>query len=213
MVRLRWRSRSGPLAASYADVTNKLRGCYTHTNSDQGKRVRPLGCQISAQPSYPYPFKPFNNLTMVQPSSASKGKKRAASPSRSAPAKKAKSADSSSSKDPTAFRSALVSEEVDFPRGGGSGLTPLEYKEVLGEARKEADADVAREGVAVRLLLCSLVSLPPRSKADPLEGLIDSRWNCHRTPRRARRGETTRRRARRSRRRRRTATTSVSALL
>lgn len=134
-----------------------------HTNSDPGKRVRPPGLPDFSPTQLPLPFRSFNTLTMVQPSSASKGKKRAASPSRSAPAKKAKPADSSSSKDPTAFRSALVSEEVDFPRGGGSGLTPLEYKEVLGEARKEADADVAREGVAVRLLLCSLAPSEFRS--------------------------------------------------
>lgn len=88
---------------------------------------------------------------MVAPSSsAHKGKKRAASPSRpssSAP-KKAKADASTSASAQQPFKSALVSEEVDFPRGGGSGLTPLEYKEVLGEGRREADAAVAAEGAA-----------------------------------------------------------------
>ncbi|CDZ96721.1 rRNA processing protein Rrp5 [Phaffia rhodozyma] len=47
-----------------------------------------------------------------------------------------------------AFKSSLVSEEVSFPRGGGSSLTPLEYKEITGEARKQADADAATEAAS-----------------------------------------------------------------
>lgn len=43
------------------------------------------------------------------------------------------------------FTSALVADEVDFPRGGGTSLKPIEYKEVRDEARKEADADVEEE--------------------------------------------------------------------
>lgn len=35
------------------------------------------------------------------------------------------------------FKSALVNDEVDFPRGGGSLLTPFEYKEAQLEAAKE----------------------------------------------------------------------------
>ncbi|KAJ3575984.1 hypothetical protein NP233_g748 [Leucocoprinus birnbaumii] len=35
--------------------------------------------------------------------------------------------------------SALVAEEVDFPRGGGTSFTPLEVKAIRAEAAKEAD--------------------------------------------------------------------------
>ncbi|KDQ17789.1 hypothetical protein BOTBODRAFT_29943 [Botryobasidium botryosum FD-172 SS1] len=35
------------------------------------------------------------------------------------------------------LKSALVQDEVDFPRGGGSTLTPFEYKEIQAEAAKE----------------------------------------------------------------------------
>ena len=40
-----------------------------------------------------------------------------------------------------AFLSALQNEEVDFPRGGGSSLTPLELKQSQVEGRREADAE------------------------------------------------------------------------
>lgn len=33
-------------------------------------------------------------------------------------------------------------DEVDFPRGGGSSFTPLEYKLIRAEAMKEADQDM-----------------------------------------------------------------------
>ncbi|GMK53480.1 hypothetical protein CspeluHIS016_0100660 [Cutaneotrichosporon spelunceum] len=39
------------------------------------------------------------------------------------------------------FTSALQAEEVDFPRGGGTTLTPLEVKQVREEGRAEADAE------------------------------------------------------------------------
>ncbi len=35
--------------------------------------------------------------------------------------------------------STLVTEEVDFPRGGGTSFTPLEVKAIRSEAAKEAD--------------------------------------------------------------------------
>jgi len=35
--------------------------------------------------------------------------------------------------------SALVTDEVDFPRGGGTVFTPLEVKAIRAEAAKEAD--------------------------------------------------------------------------
>jgi rRNA biogenesis protein RRP5 len=33
-------------------------------------------------------------------------------------------------------------DEIDFPRGGGSSLTPLEQKAIRAEAIKEADAEI-----------------------------------------------------------------------
>lgn len=38
--------------------------------------------------------------------------------------------------------SNLFSTEIDFPRGGGTSLTPLEYRNVRAEAIREADAEV-----------------------------------------------------------------------
>ena len=35
-----------------------------------------------------------------------------------------------------------IDDEVDFPRGGGSSFTPLEYKIIRAEAIKEADQDL-----------------------------------------------------------------------
>jgi rRNA biogenesis protein RRP5 len=35
--------------------------------------------------------------------------------------------------------SILIQEDVDFPRGGGTSLTPLEVKTIRAEAAKEAD--------------------------------------------------------------------------
>ena len=35
--------------------------------------------------------------------------------------------------------STLISEEVDFPRGGGTSLSALEVKTLRAEATKEAD--------------------------------------------------------------------------
>ncbi|KAI0778417.1 U3 snoRNP-associated protein Rrp5 [Trametes elegans] len=38
--------------------------------------------------------------------------------------------------------SALVADEIDFPRGGGTSLTPLEVKTLRAEAAKEADKEL-----------------------------------------------------------------------
>lgn len=38
--------------------------------------------------------------------------------------------------------SSLIAEEVDFPRGGGTTLTPLEVKAIRVEGQKEADAEL-----------------------------------------------------------------------
>ena len=46
--------------------------------------------------------------------------------------------------DPTRVQtnSVLISEEVDFPRGGGTTLTPIEVKAIRIEAAKEADQEL-----------------------------------------------------------------------
>ncbi|KAM5530726.1 hypothetical protein V8D89_015586 [Ganoderma adspersum] len=41
--------------------------------------------------------------------------------------------------------SSLVSDEIDFPRGGGTTLTPLEVKTLRAEAAKEADNELFAE--------------------------------------------------------------------
>ena len=38
-------------------------------------------------------------------------------------------------------------EEIDFPRGGGSGLTQVEVKEAMLEGQKEADDEVSCSGL------------------------------------------------------------------
>lgn len=38
--------------------------------------------------------------------------------------------------------SALVPEDVDFPRGGGTSFTPLEVKSIRAEAFKEANEEL-----------------------------------------------------------------------
>ena len=39
------------------------------------------------------------------------------------------------------FLSSLKDDQTDFPRGGGSSLTPIELKQIKAEGRKEADAE------------------------------------------------------------------------
>ena len=53
---------------------------------------------------------------------------------------------------PTQPVSVLMSDDIDFPRGGGTTLTPVEVKTLRAEAAKEAD----KELFAVRFM--SLVS-------------------------------------------------------
>ncbi|KAI0080360.1 U3 snoRNP-associated protein Rrp5 [Panus rudis PR-1116 ss-1] len=74
------------------------------------------------------------------------GKKRVLDESSSTPkAKKSKVDDglkkrkSSVSEKPLQAASNLVTEEVDFPRGGGTSFTPLEVKAIRAEALKEAN--------------------------------------------------------------------------
>jgi hypothetical protein len=49
----------------------------------------------------------------------------------------------SSGKGPSITKSSLaLSEEIDFPRGGGSSLTPLELKETRAEGFREAESQI-----------------------------------------------------------------------
>ncbi|KAG6336141.1 hypothetical protein ID866_2951 [Astraeus odoratus] len=62
-------------------------------------------------------------------------------------AKKARTSSGASHKNPSgrnapSVPSAMTAEEVDFPRGGGTTLTPLEVKEVRAEALREADREL-----------------------------------------------------------------------
>lgn len=65
----------------------------------------------------------------------------------SRPTKKAKTEDASAKKPSAAprpvFTSSLVADETDFPRGGGTSLTPFEYKGLREEGRREADVEIA----------------------------------------------------------------------
>ncbi|RPD57053.1 U3 snoRNP-associated protein Rrp5 [Lentinus tigrinus ALCF2SS1-6] len=73
------------------------------------------------------------------------GKKRVLDEASSNPkAKKTKTEEQSKkSKDkPAQSVSTLVADEVDFPRGGGTTLTPLEVKTLRAEAAKEADKEL-----------------------------------------------------------------------
>ncbi|WRT69490.1 uncharacterized protein IL334_006476 [Kwoniella shivajii] len=46
------------------------------------------------------------------------------------------------------FTSALKEEETDFPRGGGSSLTPLELKQTRAEGRREAEEEAKAEAAS-----------------------------------------------------------------
>lgn len=72
------------------------------------------------------------------------GKKRSAGASSPAKSKKPRTETPAERKEPRAapsFKSALQSEEVDFPRGGGSSLTAFETKQIRAEGQREADAE------------------------------------------------------------------------
>ncbi len=46
--------------------------------------------------------------------------------------------------------SVLSKDEVDFPRGGGSSFTPVEYKQIRAEAIKELKDEVFKVCSAIR---------------------------------------------------------------
>ena len=53
----------------------------------------------------------------------------------------------------TAPPTTLISDDIDFPRGGGTSLTPLEVKTLRTEAAKEADKELFQVGSCPALLL------------------------------------------------------------
>ena len=50
--------------------------------------------------------------------------------------------------------STLVSDEVDFPRGGGTSFTPLEVKAIRAEAVKEANEELFQVSDMFRTATC-----------------------------------------------------------
>lgn len=69
--------------------------------------------------------------------------------------KKAKITDSKPRKEQTQEHlppSKLTTEEIDFPRGGGSSFTPIEVKAIRAEALQEADEELFEVG-SLRVLL------------------------------------------------------------
>nr|XP_019009138.1 rRNA biogenesis protein RRP5 [Kwoniella pini CBS 10737]OCF47919.1 rRNA biogenesis protein RRP5 [Kwoniella pini CBS 10737] len=80
---------------------------------------------------------------------AIENKKRNQSDAESSYTKKVKTGESSSAPRPTpSFTSALKDEETDFPRGGGSSLTPLELKQTRAEGRREAEEEAQAEAAS-----------------------------------------------------------------
>jgi hypothetical protein len=70
-------------------------------------------------------------------------------------------------KDANTASSILNTEDIDFPRGGGSTLTPLEHKEMRAEGMKEAEMEIFK----VRMDTSLVPILPQffcRRKAKPL---------------------------------------------
>lgn len=65
----------------------------------------------------------------------------AASSSKSNFTKKTKSSSTPSASSSAPTTSLLSAQEVDFPRGGSSGLTPLEFREAKREALSESTAN------------------------------------------------------------------------
>jgi rRNA biogenesis protein RRP5 len=73
--------------------------------------------------------------------------KRSAEDTTSGPVKKARTAVVAKPTINPVFSSALVADETDFPRGGGTSLTPLELKETREAGKKEAELEVAAVSV------------------------------------------------------------------
>lgn len=86
------------------------------------------------------------------------GKKRVLDDAASPKAKKTKTEHSKKPKDKTSKSEApasnLVSDDIDFPRGGGTSLTPLEVKTLRAEAAKEADKELFEVNIIQRSDLC-----------------------------------------------------------
>ena len=62
--------------------------------------------------------------------------------------KKQKVSNENASTSAQPLASVLSKDEVDFPRGGGSNFTPVEYKQIRAEAIKELKDEVFKVGLA-----------------------------------------------------------------
>lgn len=60
---------------------------------------------------------------------------------------------------PAQATSSLLTEETDFPRGGGTSFTPLEVKAIRAEAVKEANEELfhVMHSTPIPSLVCSLI--------------------------------------------------------
>jgi rRNA biogenesis protein RRP5 len=74
---------------------------------------------------------------------------------------------------PIASSSNLTTEEVDFPRGGGSSFTPIEVKAIRAEAHREADSELFEVCPLYILVHCNSSSTrmpndPGRKNVNPI---------------------------------------------
>lgn len=92
------------------------------------------------------------NKRVAEDSPSTSKKPRTSKTASSTPAAAAATTAAAPSGPPTLpYKSSLVADEVDFPRGGGSSLTPYEFKEATNEARREADSAMLVEVRKTRL--------------------------------------------------------------
>ncbi|THH11892.1 hypothetical protein EW146_g7883 [Bondarzewia mesenterica] len=100
--------------------------------------------------------------------SVSKSKKTKVAPSEGKKEKKEKSSQ------PLQPTSHVTSEEVDFPRGGGSSFTPLEVKAIRAEAVKEANEELFKEKEQASKLKKQRRKSDVKGKGRAIEGKSDT---------------------------------------
>ena len=81
-------------------------------------------------------------FTTVYRTEMAAGTKRALDEASGPKAKKTKVEKTKKKDKPAVVTSTLVSEDVDFPRGGGTSFTPLEVKAIRAEGAQEADQEL-----------------------------------------------------------------------
>lgn len=80
--------------------------------------------------------------------------------------KSKKSKTSSEEAKPATQAIKLVSEDVDFPRGGGTTFTPLEVKTIRAEAVKEANAELFEVGALMVYVLATIKTVSQDAQND-----------------------------------------------